>query len=364
MRGVTINVLPAGRGDCLWVECARDGLPPWRMLIDGGLPNCYPALRERLKALSAAGPVFIDLVVVSHIDSDHIGGLLPLFAEDDIKIKFGDIWFNGLPQLPELATAPRRSVKEGEKLVDLLTGKADGRVLPWNEAFHRAAVMTQEDGAFETITFANGPTLTLLSPTPRRLMALRKTWTAEVLKLQRGDPSDDEGPAVPLPLDDLPALAITDTPRDQSSANGSSIAFLLEYGGRRCLFGADAFSNVLGPALTTLANSRDGKPIELDVFKLPHHGSKKNVTIPLLAVAPADHYVVSTNGERFSHPDDIALARIVARDAPTPTLWFNYRNDAIDRWNDPDLRKKYGFEARVPPENDTAGAQIELAGKL
>ena len=103
MRDITLDVLPAGRGDCLWVECARAGLPPWRMLIDGGLPNCYPLLRQRLKALAVAGPVFIDLVVVSHIDSDHIGGLLPLFAEDEIELKFGDIWFNGLPQLPELA---------------------------------------------------------------------------------------------------------------------------------------------------------------------------------------------------------------------------------------------------------------------
>jgi beta-lactamase superfamily II metal-dependent hydrolase len=362
MRNITLDVLPAGRGDCLWVECARTGLPPWRMLIDGGLPNCYPMLRQRLKTLAVAGPVFIDLVVVSHIDSDHIGGLLPLFAEDEIELKFGDIWFNGLPQLPEFETQSR-SVKEGERLVDLLSGKAGNRVLPWNEAFDRAAAMTQGDGAFKTITFPNGPTLTLLSPTPRRLMALRKTWTNEVLKLQRGDPSDDEGAGVPLPLDDLRSLAGTDTPRDQSSANGSSIAFLLEYGGRRCLFGADAFSNVLGPSLTALANSRDGKPIELDVFKLPHHGSKKNVTVPLLAVAPAEHYVVSTNGERFSHPDDIALARIVSREGPTPTVWFNYRNDAIDRWNDPDLKKKNGFAAQVPASKESAGARILLLEK-
>ena len=85
--------------------------------------------------------------------------------------------------------------------------------------------------------------------------------------------------------------------------------------------------------------------------------------MPLLAVAPAENYVVSTNGERFSHPDDIALARIVTREAPTPTLWFNYRNDAIDRWNDPVLKKKNGFVAQVPASLETAGARIQLLEK-
>ena len=70
-----------------------------------------------------------------------------------------------------------------------------------------------DDDAFETISFTDGPTLTLLSPTPRRLAALRKVWTADLLKLQRGDPDDTEAPGVPMPLDDLPALPVPTMPR-------------------------------------------------------------------------------------------------------------------------------------------------------
>ena len=162
-----------------------------------------------------------------------------------------------------------------------------------------------------------------------------------------------------MPLDDLEALAAIETPRDQSAANGSSIAFMLEYAGRRCLFAADAFSAVLGQALTSLSNSRDRNPIALDVFKLPHHGSKGSVTANLLKVVPADHYIVSTNGDRFHHPDDIALARVVTGAQRSPTIWFNYACKAARRWSDPALQAKYRFATRQP-EPSAPGIHIDL----
>jgi hypothetical protein len=356
MRCIHIDVLPAERGDCLWVECSRPEGPPWRLLIDGGMPSSWPLLSQRIEQLSA--PVVFDLVVVSHIDNDHIGGMLPLFGPGDLDVHFRDIWFNGLPQLPAEPTAASRGVKEGAQLIEFLSAPRGGLRLPWNERFNRAAVMTRGDGLFETIAFPNGPTLTLLSPTPRRLVSLRKVWETEQQRLQRGEP-ELEDTALPMPLRNLEQLAAIDTPRDQSAANGSSIAFLLEYAGRRCLFAADAFSSVLGQALTSLSNSRDGNPVALDVFKLPHHGSKRSVTTELLKVAPAEHYIISTNGERFHHPDDIALARVVTAARRPPTIWFNYACDAARRWSDPALQARYHFITREP-QAEASGIHIEL----
>ncbi len=356
MRGISIDVLPAERGDCFWVECARPPEPPWRMLIDGGMPSSWPQLRSRIQ--QAPSPVMFDLAVVSHIDADHIGGMLPLFDANDLNLRFRDIWFNGLHQFPMAETALSRSVAQGEQLMEVLSGQHAGGQLPWNERFGRAAAMTCGDGMFKTIEFPGGPTLTLLSPTPRRLVSLRKIWETELQHLQRGEPEAEEA-AGPMPLDDLEALAAIKTTADRSPANGSSIAFLLEYVGRRCLFAADAFSSVLGQALTSLANSRDGRPIALDVFKLPHHGSKGSVTLNLLGIVPAEHYIVSTNGDRFHHPDDIALARVVTCAQRPPTIWFNYASDAAARWSDPALRAKYRFATRQP-EGGGAGIRIDL----
>jgi beta-lactamase superfamily II metal-dependent hydrolase len=356
VKSISIDVLPAERGDCLWVECARPGKPPWRLLIDGGMPSTWPLLRARIENLAA--PVTFDLAVVSHIDSDHIGGMLPLLARGDVEVRVDDVWFNGLTQLPKRPAPEVRSAAQGKQLMELLSEQHAGRWLPWNEHFSRAAVMTGGDGKYETIDFPDGPRITLLSPTPRRLLVLRKVWETELQRLQRGEPEEEET-AMPMPLDDLAALAAIETPHDRSPANGSSIAFLLEYAGRRCLFAADAFSSVLGTALTSLANGRDGNPIALDVFKLPHHGSKGSVTADLLKVVPAEHYIVSTNGDRFHHPDDIALARVVTGATRPPTIWFNYACDGARRWSDPALQAKYRFATHQPA--GAPGIRIDLA---
>jgi hypothetical protein len=66
---------------------------------------------------------------------------------------------------------------------------------------------------------------------------------------------------------------------------------------------------VLIPALRALARLRarlpastaDNKvpPLRVDVFKLPHHSSRANVTLELFDVVKADHYVTSTSGRRI-----------------------------------------------------------------
>jgi hypothetical protein len=355
---MTIDVLPASRGDCLWIECRRPGRP-WRLLVDGGMPAAWPSLRRRIEALPAKDRVF-DLAVVTHIDSDHIGGILPLLGDHQLGVRFGDVWFNGLPMLP--GGGQTRSVAEGESLVHLLSGAGAAPAPPWNLAFGGSAVMTGGDAEVRAVDRDGWPAITLLSPSPKRLGKLRNVWEAELARLRRGEPAEPPRPLeAPAPLDDLEALAATRTSQDQSVPNGSSIAFLLEHEGASCLLTGDAFVSVLGAALTTLANDRGGEPVAIDVFKLSHHGSKGNVIPSLLALAPARHYVVSTNGERFRHPDDVALARVVTTGPTGLTLWFNYPTDATLRWNDAQLKRRYGFHAAYSTAD--AGVRLELGGR-
>ena len=65
-----IEMLPAAHGDCLWLEYGT-GESAHRILIDGGPSHCYPALRERILHLAPGNRRF-DLLVVTHIDADHI----------------------------------------------------------------------------------------------------------------------------------------------------------------------------------------------------------------------------------------------------------------------------------------------------
>src|SRR4051812_26431012 len=227
---ITVEGLEGAYGDALWIECARAGRP-WRMVVDGGPPEAAGALAARVDALPP-GERELDVVVVSHIDSDHIGGMLPLLARDDLEI--GDDWFNGLPQLPPEDQLARRSVAEGQDLAELLTGATGGRPLPWNRVVGGSALVTDGDRSFRELPLGDGPKITLLSPTPKRLRALRRMWDRAVTRLQRGEP-EEMGAAAPIePLGDLHALAGAETANDTSVPNGSSIAFLLEHRGASC----------------------------------------------------------------------------------------------------------------------------------
>ena len=119
---IRIEVLPARLGDCLLVECLRPRGAPWRMLVDGGPSDTWPLLEARLERLPAATRA-IDVAVVTHVDSDHIGGFIPFVQSDFARDHVGDFWFNGRPHLTRLRA---RSIDQGETVGSVLTGKAEG----------------------------------------------------------------------------------------------------------------------------------------------------------------------------------------------------------------------------------------------
>jgi beta-lactamase superfamily II metal-dependent hydrolase len=360
---VSVEVLPACGGDCIWVECSRTSRQPFRILIDGGTTEAWPALRNRVMQLDR-GERVIDLAVVTHVDSDHIGGMLRLFEETEaLGLRIGDVWFNGLQHLLQ-KHGPTRTIAEGESLTSLLLCRDRRSPIPWNLAFQGEAVMTNGHQQIRRAPLSqDSPRITLLSPTPAALANLRTVWEQTLGSALRGEREEAEEIAgLPSDLNNLESLAKTVTPLDSSIPNASSIAFVLEHGGVRCLFAADASTRILGAALTAFGNSRDGRPQSMDMVKLPHHGSKANVTSKLLALCPAAHYIVSTDSSAHGHPHDIALARaVLCNPGFTRSLWFNYATLANQRWSNQSLTARYNFVARLPANH--AGITLDLPGK-
>ncbi|WP_330473968.1 MBL fold metallo-hydrolase [Terrabacter sp. C0L_2] len=369
---IHVEVLPARLGDCLLVECPRPGGPTWRMLVDGGPPDTWPLLEARLRRLDPADR-HIDVAVVTHIDNDHIGGMLAFLASD-LAADVGDFWFNGRTHLAQGPPGRSRSVDQGESLVAALLGPLDDplaagvaapshdRTLPWNTAFRGGPVETGASGGFVEVAVPGGPTITVLSPTTRRLARLADTWSASLREALHGQERDRGAELDVLgPLDDLQHLADERSPQDSSVPNGSSIALLVEHRGASIVLGADAYGSVLAAGLHGVARARGAQTLPVDALKLPHHASRANVVKQLVAAAPASHYLVSTNGDVFHHPDDAALARVVL-DAPAgPTLWFNYRTPRTERWGDPALTERHGHRATYPdPEHAEAGIVLDL----
>ena len=357
--GLLLEVLPADEGDCLLLSCRR-GAEVHHVLVDGGTPATAPRLAKRLAELPGGR---IELLVVTHVDADHIGGMVRLLSDPAFKLEIGEVWFNGYRHLPGHAPRPR-GFRDGENLVDILTGGSGGRALAWNEAFGGGAAVRDEGEAFSPpeVQFNWGLRLTVLSPTPDRLEALGRDWQKYLDALHRAEHSRQ----TPQPRvarargEDLEAMAMTPSRDDTARPNGSSIALLAEFGGRSMVLAGDAHPDVMAAAFSRLAQLRGhgvDVPFPIDVFKLPHHGSQANVTTALLATVKAAHYVFSTSGARFRHPDQAAVARVITRGGPDHTLWFNYANSRTSRWDKAEWKARHGYQTRYP---DEAGRGVSL----
>jgi Metallo-beta-lactamase superfamily len=328
---LSIEALPAEDGDCLWIEwTSSDG--PHRILVDGGRTGT--ALMTKLEQVD--DPHF-DLLICTHIDMDHIGGLLKLFRSPPPALTVDDVWFNGRPQV--LSPQPRDTlgIRQGEELTDLLQDRGQA----WNAAFGGGPVATAPAGELPVRSLPE-LSITVLSPGPGQLAKLAVDWAA-VLAESPGLPADALGKELG-PLEDLVDARYSP---DRSTANASSIAVLLEHAdGGRVLLGADAKAEVLVGGLSRF--QRSGR-VRVDLCQLPHHGSKANLSPELLRLLDCRQWLISTSGRGGPrHPDRTALARILAR-RDKPTLWFNYRGKETEEFANPSLIRAWNFTSELPP---------------
>ncbi|MCU7876385.1 MAG: MBL fold metallo-hydrolase [Candidatus Thiodiazotropha sp. (ex Lucinoma borealis)] len=86
-------MLPARHGDCLWIEYGELAAPH-RILIDGGTSGTFQDLKKRFEAIPETQREF-ELLVVTHIDADHISGVLKLLESDLPGVRLNLPQFNG-----------------------------------------------------------------------------------------------------------------------------------------------------------------------------------------------------------------------------------------------------------------------------
>lgn len=344
-----LHALPAGIGDCLVLDYGTADASA-RVVIDGGLRGTGPALAEFLGPAPA-----IELLVVTHVDNDHIQGALRVLEEGLTHPTLGDVWFNGYRHLPGSRLQTMGPV-EGERLTTHLVDHH----LPWNasEPFGGGAVANAVPSSPPEAVLPGGLACTVLAPGLDQLRALRPEWGRAVREagLDPGTPLRTEDPAQssgtlermgPEAPPDVAALARDRSSDDTTEANGSSIVVLARWAGLSVLLAGDTHPQLLLAALDAWLGP--GGVLDVDVFKLPHHGSKANVTSALLERVRARCYVFSTSGAgRSKHPDDQAVARVIAHSSGSRILAFNYDTPRNRRWDAAALKKRHGYRTRYP----------------
>ena len=384
MAGVfTLEALQAAHGDSLILHYGPVAKPRF-IVIDGGPRGIFKAsLGPRLKAIQAArggGVLEIRMLMVSHIDDDHITGVLDLTKTlrelhdsgeplpydiltlwhnsfDDIAGKINasvgaDLFAVAKPKTPEGA-AIVASVAQGRQLrLD-----ADALGLNMNTGFDDMLLFKK---ASPSLNIGSDLRFTVLGPRQAELDALNKKWDKEVKALlaKKKKKKTGQGGGSELSAADLMALAAEFV--DTSIHNLSSVVVLAEFDGKRMLLTGDARGDFILESLREAGLLKNGK-VSVDVFKVPHHGSVRNAAAELFATVVADHYVFSANG-RDGNPDPPTFDLIFkARPKGKYHLWLtNNVAAAVKRIKQ---KKPSGVTLHIRKDTDPS-VLIELGSKI
>ncbi len=317
-----IEALPAKYGDCLFLTFGKDGNRPTRILVDGGPPGVFNAslkirLRKEQQAFPDEVPLKLDVVMVSHIDQDHINGIIQLLEamrdadEQNVPRPYKPIWLlhNGFDAiLGEGVGTAARDVGGSASLANF--GGPGPLALPTEPNPVAAAVLQSYNEALKLGSLASFLQVTRNPPDQSLLTGDRAPMSVGDATLRIIGPLTDQieefrnewhkelGPTGAGPA----ALAQY---LDDSIPNLASIVALLEYDGTTVLLTGDARGDVIIKACDKAGLIKNGK-LKVDVLKVPHHGSDRDLETSFFKIIEAKHYIISANGN-FGNPDRASL---------------------------------------------------------
>lgn len=380
-----IQVFPALNGDCILIEYIQSHY----ILVDGGYIDTYNKyIKPALNSIAESGGE-IDLIVASHIDRDHISGIIKLLEDDRFNIPIKNIWYNGYRHVQPITQISEKAEivvhknickgcnSENEQQVSAKGGctlsmNIQKRGIDWNKHTNgntlKAPLSVKLDNCL----------IHVLSPNDDDIQNLSSHWKKELIKkglLSQAHSNEywDDAFEFNLSKDnpgfhfhtkkvcnsiDLEKIKCTEYKADDSATNGSSISFIIESEEKKLLFLGDSHAETIIESIKKLYSS-ENYPLWFDVVKLSHHGSYNNNSPELFKIIDADKWIVSTNGEGYNHPDEATLAHIIAKDKiHMRGIYFNYTLPICEKFNQVDLHNEYQFNIIVPTSD--SGIDLKL----
>jgi len=168
-----LNILPAFNGDSILIKTYDSNNNEIIILIDGGTPSTFEySLKKQLNGIAK-----IDLLVLTHIDNDHIGGLINFFKNSLInKIEIKEIWYNQ----PDIESYEPKSEKA---LISVSQGDNWKSLIKLKLPKTKIREITTNDKIIEI----EGLKFTILSPTTKIRDKLYEIW----LKMRKETKSNE-----------------------------------------------------------------------------------------------------------------------------------------------------------------------------
>lgn len=337
-----------GNGDCLILATENTSI-----MIDGGTASSYKSWNKILSKFSK-----FDALFVTHIDNDHVNGLIRMLEEKSHPI-LKEVFFNGIEQLTSAKRLEENISQEEASALDTIIsnfskdvegesdiGFSEGTSLSFiletlnyriNERFESGVITNTSvpdkfiigDITIEII----GPTdeciskiksdwINILSEYGLKMKGLHKKHSIAFEKYIDSLNSDIDGEEIcGSSCETIEQLSDVPFVDDGSLNNMSSISFLAEFNEKKVLFLGDSDTKTI----TQWMDLKGYETLEVDAVKLPHHGSKHNYNRILLERILCKRYLISTNGKKHSHPDLETLARIVRYSKKQPVdIYINH----------------------------------------
>jgi beta-lactamase superfamily II metal-dependent hydrolase len=392
----TLEALPAQEGDCLILHWGTRK-KPHVAVIDGGPGRVYEtSLRPRLDKIITGlggGQLPLELVMVSHMDSDHVVGIKKLFSalkkevdnhtpEADRMLRVDRLWLNvfndvlgdSIDKYYRTLTAslqasigdkpnpalekrleeefdnldPEEAQFHARNIAAVLAGHNDGRTLRDDHRFLYEQGLTaplnqlEDEGKTTLITLERTPKAVKISNLNIRVSGPAK---AEIDALQEefDEYIADNG---------LTTEAVLAAYADESVKNLSSIVCLVTFGtgaAKKSIFlTGDARGDLIIDGLKAQKMLKNGK-LAVDILKVPHHGSDHNAEPEFFEQISAQTYVLSGDG-KHGNPERDTLQWIVDSRPKKEkyNLVLTYDIEHIDRNRKKDFETK---QKRKKPAN-------------
>ena len=358
---VKIYNINVGIGDCILITSKSSNI-----MVDCGKYN------QNVKdTLNENNIKSIDLLIVTHIDDDHIKGVIDLLEEVTVK----QILFNGFHHIPlpdstkelyQISEAKYCSLSAFKSYFNLplrtentinarqslsLSEVIKNKEVPWNSIINHERLSTENK---KDIVIGDVK-LTLLSPGDSELVKTYKEYQEFICEKLGYVLESDKKEDISRSLYDmaqseriiycdeysisayatLTKASIEDYAEksrelDSSNSNKASLAFVIEIENKKILILGDAHPTIVSKSIRYINSN---KPMIFDAIKVSHHGSCKNTDNDLLSLIDSSKYIFC--GGTNKRPDEFTISKIIIRHIENDIgfkqreLFFNAENKVI-----------------------------------
>ncbi len=375
-----IKLIPAEYGDSILLSIGEKN--KLNILVDGGLTKTYQNhLKPIIQGIQDNGEK-IDLIVCTHTDTDHISGLIPVVYNASLGF-IKNIWYNGLLQIVNsrfYSSADNRFTARDTAILDDIISKGiitdDEKEIGINEGMSLGVIVSERkiplniisegkaicsDIANPRYAINSVTQITVVGPSINNIIEIENYWTnymaahnymfrvSDKIKLMEAFEFQLERiKCLYKPEshkicenDDLAKYIGELTENDDSIINKSSISFILKHNEKIFLFLGDA---VVDEYLLKSIEKVVGYKCRFSAIKLPHHGSRYNISQEFVDRYTADEYYCCTNSKKYSHPDVEVLASLLCKDTNHKKIVFNYPIDKASFIDKEKWKLKYNYE--------------------